>query len=1331
MLTNRFSRPRGYGNGSVEFFRTAECARFRWPGLRRLPTAVFWLAVGCLMLLHSGAAFGQVQIQVEQKAAEIAQPVQDRDNPKKVKENEEKYAGGAALKTDSDLEDQLKRAETFVAEKNWRNATILWDRVLEKSGNSLITRDGETYISLVKQVEETIRNLPPNGLQVYRISADGKARALMPGDPGEADDIALEKLVRLYFMSSLGDDAAFELGCRSLDRRDFVSASRLFSKILDEHPDPSIDRNEVLIRQAIAAGNLGDRKAAEQALQAVQTDGNNAAGQLLVNVRKHLEFLESSTPIAGTVGDSIAMRLVDSQRTGVMPELPEEALSGDLTQGYEFRFPLSYKNEGVETDLGAVHKGGGKSQAASPDVTSLSEKWKTEKWFPTNLLLFSEGRIVLKTTNDLVCIDATGRADKSFWHSLWLNNFELDGASWNAKTYGANARNRNGMKLPIPFPLDEKEAWYFYDRIHQSMALHGGVVYTIEGRSYSPLDDTVPKTRRTSTVRSFNQPVNLSRSRTNFLTAYDLRTGKVLWTRSAYEAVAEPEDEEESDTAAKVGFLGTPVPFGNLILCPVTEGGAISLYAMDSANRGKTVWKTFLCDDPSTGVNHFAPVEITIAGQDAYVTCGSGVLFALNAATGNIQFARRYQRDGTKKKVQTSYNQFQEMLLLEGWDDNLVIAWKNALVVMASDHDYVFAIDRRNGRFLWDAPRLPFDEDVDHAYCLGYYNGKMVMATNRGILCYNLAGDGKLQWYQKFGGNSFGRGFLTPTAVYVPVEDSIIKYDLETGRKLAQVGVNLGTEYKVGNLFSDGKQIWVAGLNRVVALRSLRDRLAELDTQVAAGDERAFRERLGIFAKLGEFEKALADARQLFDKGTDKKVAFEQFLQNVKETKVANEGALACLKAIDEIFKQHFEPVTLALKNDLGSVFEIAQAASRQDESAVEKMVLRWSSLEVSPGFDSAIQQFLTRHPPDPALVEPVLAKATTRQLLTLIPVLAKTEQAKRLLASVLANPGEDVRLSAATELALLGDKSCLEAAWKLLSSEDPGRRTQAHLILKNVTGADIEFDPEGKPDERKKAIDQWRKWLDENAENLKVSLPVELKFGRILVATSNRVLEYSLARDGLRRVDELDGFNPEDLMTARNGNRVVAEFRNRQIVELDRSGKVLKRIALKYNPSSVRKLANGNYLVAWRYVTKPVVEIDDQGKVVWEAKVRGYVYSVERLGNGHTLLALGDRVLEIDNDSRVVYSLGRTQGVANCKEAKRLPDGNTMVVFGTQVVVFDSNRNPVLRIRGAFSPKSATRLPDGRILVAHGTGLRVFDKEGTKIGDDLVNENVNAVWFY
>jgi outer membrane protein assembly factor BamB/TolA-binding protein len=1315
------------------------CMNISGIGDRRFRLAGVGLGWFLLVLVNCHVGWSQVRIQVEEQARVDVVEGRVEVDPVAAKKNEEKYSGGASLKTNSDLEDSLKRASAFVAEKNYRNAAILWDRVLEKSENSLITQDGETYVSLVREVEQTIRNLPPNGLQVYRVSADGKARALMPSAPVDSASESLEKLVRLYFMSSLGDEAAYELGCRALDQRDFVAASRMFRKILDEHPDPSVGKDSVLLRMAIAAGNLGDMDAAESSLEAAEKNQSDQSEALLINVRNHLQYVQNSATVRADAGDGIGMRLGSPGRSGVMPDLPGDLLDGDLTQGYEFRFPLNFSKSNSDDVLGKIIKGGaGSEEKPDPAVAALSKKWKSEKWFPANQLLYANGRLVVKTTNDVVCIDSTGSADLPIWHSLWLNHFQLDDASWNAKNYGKQYNRGATVSLPVQVPGEPRESLFFFDRIHHSMATHNGVVFAIEGKSYSQLDETVPRSRKAVANSGFGQPINLTRSRTNYLTAYEMRTGKVQWTRGAYEKPsgdgAEDDPEEASSGEGRVGFLGTPVPFGNLILCPVTEGGAIYIYAMDSKKNGATVWKTFLCDDPSEGVSLFSPVEITIAGQEAYAVCGSGVLFALNAATGNIQFARRYKRDGDRKSITTNYNRNQQKILVpRAWDDDVVVAWRNALVVMASDHDYLFAIDRRTGKFLWDAPRIPFDEDVDHAYCLGTYDDKLFMATNKSVLCYNLAGDGKLQWYRKLNGNSYGRGFLTSKAVYLPVADSILKMDIQTGQTVSQVGVNLGAENKVGNIYSDGQQIWVVGINRVVGLRSLKDRLEELAVRIEADDLQAVRERLTIYSKLKEYGKAFSDIKKLFELGqADKAKALREFLSLIRDSKVAIEVPGITLQYAGQLLRLAKTEQELAnvFKVEYRVLLDAAKSLLDSGEEGVPDTVLGWLGLVDSDGFRSNVISFLTMYPPSPEALRLALVGNSRESIVLLMPVVGRMDSKLEILTPLLESDDDQIQLAAARQLALLGEKSSLPTALQLLKSDDIATRVTAYLILKNLTEAEIDFDTDANQEVREKAVAEWADWLETHLESLQVKTPVSLRFGRVLIATSDKLLEFTPGNP-LKKVAEFEGFRPEDVSTTQNGFRMVCEYTRQRVIELDWKGKEVTKISTKFFPRSARKLPNGNYLVAWRNASQPVVEIDAAGRVVWEAKdLKGESVCAERVTNGNTLITFRDRVVEVDANSSKIMEIGAAQGVNGCHEARRLDNGNTLVCYGTNVAEFDKNKNRVMRIRGSFSPKSAVRLSDGRTIVAHATGLRVFDKNSKKI-EDLVNQNVNSVWFY
>jgi hypothetical protein len=204
--------------------------------------------------------------------------------------DDKRFVGGASLKTEPDLESRLARARLFAEEGTYNHASTLWQNVLNQSGDTLITRDGRTYVSLAEDVERTIAKLPIGGLRIYRITADGEAQAILADGVGEKEEQALAEVVRKYFVSSLGDDAAFKLGCVALDNYDFVGASRLFLKILEDHPDPSMPLAQVWMRLAVATAHLGDIESANKALaEAEKADGEKPDVAIIKLVKKDIE----------------------------------------------------------------------------------------------------------------------------------------------------------------------------------------------------------------------------------------------------------------------------------------------------------------------------------------------------------------------------------------------------------------------------------------------------------------------------------------------------------------------------------------------------------------------------------------------------------------------------------------------------------------------------------------------------------------------------------------------------------------------------------------------------------------------------------------------------------------------------------------------------------------------------------------------------------------------------------------------------------------------------------------------------------------------------------
>ena len=105
----------------------------------------------------------------------------------------------------------------------------------------------------------------------------------------------------------------------------------------------------------------------------------------------------------------------------------------------------------------------------------------------------------------------------------------------------------------------------------------------------------------------------------------------------------------------------------------------------------------------------------------------------------------------------------------------------------------------------------------DGRHLLGVHDGRLYVGGTKVIRCYQVSG-GKLLWESKTA-EAFGRPALTPNAIYVPQNSSIIQLDLLTGQIVATAAVQSSdADEPVGNLFTNGQHLLVYGIKRVYAL---------------------------------------------------------------------------------------------------------------------------------------------------------------------------------------------------------------------------------------------------------------------------------------------------------------------------------------------------------------------------------------------------------------------------------------------------------------------------------------------------------------------------------
>jgi outer membrane protein assembly factor BamB len=1278
--------------------------------------ALITLALGVTFCQTAHAQFGAAALDADPETSSADSIAQ------------EKYPGGAPLKTVPEMERLLERAEQFVKDKRYDLAVVLWQKVLDESGDTLMTRDGRTYTSLAEEVERKLASLPPEGLRVYRITADGDAQGVLAAAGDEAQQRALAEIVRRYFVSSLGDDAAYKLGCMALDQYDFVGASRLFTKILEQHPDPTPARGDVLLRLAVATARVGDRQAAAAALEQLEkSTGPRPSQQLVELVKSDVQRAAGASFAAAGSSRDWTMSLGGPTRGGHMPALPNAVTASSLTKLWGPEFPLEFSYSVVGEIFSDGSDAGISSGRPVPSAGVLSsnsqqliQRWRESAWMPSGQLLFAGDRVYFKTHHNLTCWNAAANDDKPLWRSAWQNSFELDSMSQLlAQMFGSIGMKTADGKRPTTVP----EVLLFGDRVHQSMSIAGDVIYSVEGRQLGA--DSPPK----QSPRTFHYGTVPRRTRRNWLAAYDAASGAARWW---------PVSPESADGAAAgdadVGFLAAPVPYGDLLLVPVTDGGALWLYALAERKLDKkitveTVWRTYLCDEPLGGCAPWSPVGVAVDGGDAYVVCGAGVVFAVNAATGAIRFAVRYPRSGKQSAMMSGFGSAPSHLLsLEGWDEDVAIPFGRALIVIASDYDSLLAIDRRDGKILWESPRKPFDHPA--GYCLGVAGRGLFVGGKNVVRCYDIP-SGRLVWERELE-NSFGRGVVTGDAVYVPVKDSVVKLDPQSGQVVSQVGVSLTSGEPVGNLFSDGEKLWVSGPNRFYALTNLNQRLQTLAAKIDAGDAAAQLDRMRLLVKLDRRDEAIGDllgAAQLIRQQHGADAAVAVTLNNVSEIQMPQHEPLVALRILTD---------TLA---DLPGAPEQEPAKSLHDQrtnlatdalrTIQQKKVARGAAVVIRAvpllsrdhQFDAASRALVaTGAAADSDLLTAAIesSQPMVRLVAAEATSLIMREKAKPSLRKLLEDADPRVRFAAARALANAGDRDALVAFVKLLEADDPQIRSRSVQSLRLLTGKQIALNAYDSADVRATAVAAWQEWLAAEGATAKLNFPlpdVNPQLGRTLIAYYSRNLIVELDSLGTERWKKESVPGPWACQGLPNGHRLVALYTSNTIVEYDDAGKeVWKKDSLPGNPFSVQRLADGNTLTACSNGEK-VLEIRPDGSIAWEATVRGRPMDARRLENGNTLVALvgANKVVEIDRAGKEVWQAGGLNGPIS---AQRLENDNTLVVQmnNGQVTELDRSGRPVWSKTGLTQPYQAQRLPNGNTLIADNNGVQEVNAQGTVV---------------
>ena len=1286
----------------------------------------------CLVVLGSLLAPASEPLARELILAQVAnvQTSQDED-----------FAGGASLRTDPELEQFLRKADQFAQEERYDLACVLWQRVLDENTGTVMTRDKWTqqtsrrmyrrYRSVAGEIEQTIAKLPPAGLRTYRVNADGEAQALLATAETTGLEEALTQVTSRFFLSSQGDDSAYRLACLRMDRYDFVGASRLLSKVLNEYPDSNIPREDVLLRLAVASARVGDSESAQKAWQTLADSGADLPDRLAKLIEADLNREGIDKPQLVDASRQWNMAFGNPSRTGHMQSLPGSMTASTMSELWTQQFDISVATTSsseypyqVYEDFERLRRTElGSPQPINSPVSrdTIVEHWESNGWAPAGEMLMSAGNAYYKAGDRVVCRSLeTGEL-------LWMgrkNRFQPDKLSLMYAQRGAQ----------LGMPTNTAEVMLFGDRIHQGMAVSDGWLFNIEGALLDDFNNT-PVAPNQNQARFGRYGGTVGRARTNWMAAYDAVNGKLKWHRSAGEdSVGEgsaggDNGGAQGTNAARfdVGFMAAPVPFARFLIVPVIDGGSLWVYALEK-KTGKTAWKSFLCDDPDSGASPWSPVAIAIDGGDAYVSTGSGVVFAIDALNGSTRWAVRYQRSGASGNVggRNYRNPYQMIGQIQGWREDMVIPHGKHLVVMASDSDELFAVDRRTGEFLWESPRTPYSDVPAGEYCLGVVGDGLYIGGEEIVRRYDIP-SGRLRWEAKLD-KSMGRGALTEDAIYIPERSTIVRIDLKGGKRLAQVGVFSASNEPVGNLFTDGRRLMALGLGRIYALTDLSYRLDLLAERIKDGDVQSQLERMRLRLREKNLDGALEDLRGAYallieKRQTEDAVAtlstglLDELALASRDPQLALE-LIAEMPTSDDASSEPFSDEVLSKRSDLigdalkhieenevkGAAGEVLGIAPLCSAEHLLRSARRAMEVTATPENADVITAALD----SPRVGVRTIAMAGLPGALG--------DRASEPLTNLLSDASDHIKLEAAWTLANTGERASLTAFGELLDSEDLKVRVRSAKALRSLTGQKLPFSAYDESPERAEHAKAWREWIAGDGQTAKLEFPIRdghSLLGRTLICyySQNKVVELDDKGEETWSANVPYAWGCQGLP---NGHRVVASYSGRYVAEYDQAGReVWKKTGLPGAPFSVERLENGNTLVTCSDSQK-IVEIAPDKKIIWEIEISGRPMDARRLENGNTLVALQTlgKVVEVDRSGKVVWEVDNQGGVLS---ATRLENGNTLICRQANNMVAEINRRgDVVWSKGELrNPYDAQRLPDGNTLIVDYKGVQEVNPKG------------------
>lgn len=716
--------------------------------------------------------------------------------------------------------------------KEWNKSADLFQEVLDKYPDRVVpSRTGEgdkivQYTSVTRGVMEHLARWPREGLEVYRARyepvAQGLLEAAAGSGSGPGDLVEMHKVFYRYFVTEAAKSAGLRLIDVNLERGEFQAAARLADELLNWHPTLDADRPTVLYRAGLAHRLAGDDARAKERLAALAKDHADAIGavrgkevRLADSLAEELEGITALADAATQPADSWTTLGGDASRGRV-------AAAGGLPGARLFAVPM-----------------------ARPEVFRAGNNRQVREQFHAGFAADADAGMTLGV------FPVVDRGELFFQDGarVYARSIESGVAlpGW-AQTYPGDRDGQYVLPNVVGSP-----------RTHQlSLTLTDRAVLGVMGQP----------------DRSLMNPGVVQAAEPR-LVCLDRATGRENWV-VALSGLPLPKDlpDDQQKSIRSLQMNGAPLVVGDTVIVAARgvkqaqfEDCWVLCFDLDS---GDYRWSCYVASASMTGAPWGMQVQsientaqLAYANGRVYCLTNLGALAALDAYAGTIVWLDIYERGvGAFPDANPFANngigrdRMEPLAPVKPWAYNPVIVKDGFVFALPTEGSHLYVYDANTGaevkRIRRDAYvkllENKFDGDADEVdMLLAVMGDRLVIGSPSHVFLVNWrTHDAKdptasLEWYSvKVVGGMRGRPFVTANRVFVPGEERMFIYNMQTG-KVAERYPNL-TEWEEqeegpGNVLVTADHVVVAGADSVYGFTDLAVARARLDKAVAAAPE--------------------------------------------------------------------------------------------------------------------------------------------------------------------------------------------------------------------------------------------------------------------------------------------------------------------------------------------------------------------------------------------------------------------------------------------------------------------------------------------------------------